>query len=671
MSKSPAGFDFSLLNPQQREAVRHDTGPLLILAGAGTGKTRVLTARIARLVGDGVRPDQILAVTFTNKAAREMRERVIGMLPRGQGKSLWLGTFHSFCVRLLRESIDRLGYKRNFSIYSQGEQVGLMRRILTRIRARDEKLEPEAALSLISKARNTGTPLEDIAGELVQAAASHYRNELRAFNAVDFDDLLVLAVQLLHEHPDVATGWHQRLMHVLVDEFQDTNRLQMDLVRQLAGPPYNVAVVGDDDQSIYGWRGAESANILHFERFFPNPAVVKLEENYRSTTPILHTANSLIRHNIGRRPKTLWSRNAGADPVRVVMSPDDKAEASMIAHEILREQGRGAPWEDFAVLFRINAQSRLLEQEFRAQNIPYRVIGSRSFYDRREVRDLLAYLSVLANPDDDVNLLRVLNTPPRGIGQTTARLAIDTSQRQKQPVAATLASDEFQALLSTKARGAVQAFIDWLAEMRNDALRPGANIGQVAEQMIKQLDYLAYIRRVSGEPEEALNRETNVREVIHSMYEFEGRRGKAGLQSYLDHIALANEKPGQDDLEKKPGVTLITLHASKGLEFPCVYLIGVEEGILPHSRSVEENSREEERRLLYVGITRAMRRMTMTWCMSRSKYGDKVACRPSSFLQELSRDHLLEVDYGAERAKPMSSEDKVAVFSQIRQMLKG
>lgn len=669
MSKHSVGFDFSLLNPQQRDAVRHETGPLLILAGAGTGKTRVLTARIARLVGDGVRPDEILAVTFTNKAAREMRERVVGMLPRGQGKHLWLGTFHSFCVRLLRESIDRLGYKKNFTIYSQGEQTGLMRRILTRIRASDEKLEPEAALALISKARNTATPLADIAGELVQAAARHYRDELRALNAVDFDDLLVLAVQLLDEHPDVAAEWHRRLRHVLVDEFQDTNRLQMDLVRHLTGPPYNVAVVGDDDQSIYGWRGAESANILHFERFFANPAVVKLEENYRSTTPILHTANSLIRHNIGRRPKSLWSRNAGADPVRVMMLPDDKAEASMIAREIMLEQDKGAPWEDFAVLFRMNAQSRLLEQEFRAQRIPYRLIGSRSFYDRREVRDLLAYLAVLVNPDDDVNLLRVLNTPPRGIGQTTARLAIETSQGSKQPVSATLESAEFQAMLSAKARGAVRSFMEWLAEIRHEALRPGVNLGQLALQLIEQIDYIDYIRRVSGEPEEALNRETNVREVIHSMHEFEGRRGKTGLQAFLDHTALANEKPGQDDIDKKPGVTLITLHASKGLEFPCVYLVGVEEGILPHSRSVLENSREEERRLLYVGITRAMRRMTMTWCASRSKYGDKTSCRPSSFLQELSRDHLQEIDYGAEYTKPMSRDDQMAEFSQIRAML--
>lgn len=669
MSRRSSGFDFSLLNPQQREAVRHGEGPLLILAGAGTGKTRVLTARIARLVADGVSPGQILAVTFTNKAAREMRERVTGMLPRGQGKDLWLGTFHSFCVRLLRESIHLLGYKGNFTIYSQGEQVGLMRRILTRIRARDEKLEPEAALGLISKARNTGVPLEDIAGELVQTAAKLYAGELRLLNAVDFDDLLVLAVRILHDHPDVATSWHQRLEHVLVDEFQDTNRLQMELVRHLVGPPYNVAVVGDDDQSIYGWRGAESANILHFERFFPDPTIVKLEENYRSTTPILHTANSLIRHNIGRRPKSLWSRNAGADPVRIVMSPDDKAEAAMIAGEILRDQHGGAPWEDYAVLFRTNAQSRLIEQEFRRQRIPYRIIGGRSFYDRREVRDVLAYLTVLANPDDDVNLLRILNTPPRGIGQTTIKLAIEASQANTTPVSVTLASPGFQKQLSSKAGGAVTSFLDWLAGIRAEALLPSASIGQVTERLVKEIDYISFIRRTCSEPEDALNRETNVREVIQSMFEFEGKRGKAGLQAFLDQTALATDKQDDDDLEKKGGVTLITLHASKGLEFPCVYLIGVEEGILPHSRSIEENSREEERRLLYVGITRAMRRMTMTWCNARMRYGEKFPCRRSSFLEELSRDHVIEVDYGVERTKPMSSEDKAAVFSRMRRML--
>ncbi len=671
MSSQPKGFDFSLLNPQQRDAVRHGEGPLLILAGAGTGKTRVLTARIAKLVGDGVPPGQILSVTFTNKAAREMRSRVTGMLPRGRAKELWLGTFHSFCVRLLRESIDRLGYKPNFTIYSQGEQLGLMRRILTRIRARDEKLEPEVALALISKARNTGTPLGEIAGELVQEAHQQYAEEMQTLNAVDFDDLLVLAVRILADHPEVATGWHQRLQHVLVDEFQDTNRLQMELVRQLVGPPYNVAVVGDDDQSIYGWRGAESANILHFERFFPDPTVVKLEENYRSTTPILHTANSLIRHNIGRRTKSLWSRNAGSEPVRLVTAPDDKAEASMVANEILRGHNGGAPWEDYAVLFRTNAQSRLIEQEFRRQRIPYRIVGGRSFYDRREVRDVLAYLSVLANPDDDMNLLRILNTPPRGIGQASIRLAIEHSQNNRKPVISALLSEEFQRTLPRKTAAALASFIAWMEEMRNDILRPGASIGQVAERMIKEMGYADFIRRTCSEPEDALNRETNVREAIQSMFEHEARHGRSGLQAFLDETSLTTDKQEDDDLEKKSGVTLITLHASKGLEFPCVYLIGVEEGILPHSRSVEENSLEEERRLLYVGITRAMRSMTMTSCATRRRHGERMPCRKSSFLDEISREHLIELDYGAERAKPMTDEGKAAVFSQLRRIMQG
>ncbi len=595
------------LNPQQLEAVKATRGPVLILAGAGTGKTRVITARIAYLLSEGVSADKILAVTFTNKAANEMRKRVAAMRENTKGSKLTICTFHALCVRILRQDIDQLGYKSTFSIYDESDQLGLIRKIITRLAAASEKLDPNVARSFISKIKNQGRKILPSEQTLEAAVFRRYQEELKTFNAVDFDDLLILAVQLLNEFPDVRTRWQNRFDFMMVDEFQDTNRLQLDLVRQLGGSHRNVCVVGDDDQSIYGWRGAEISNILEFERDFPNPKIVKLEQNYRSTSAILGAANSIIRHNPRRRPKSLWCENGDGQPVRLVQVPDDREEANYVVGEIQKQQlAEQCRWAEFAVIFRMNAQSRLVEENLRRLHIPYRVVGGRSFFERREVKDLLAYLSCLVNPQDDVSLLRIVNTPARGIGASTIELAIQESNKTNQSVFETLVSEPFQHLLSQRTREAIRKFTELIDEFETKMSEPLTNFSKVVEELLRQIDYFQDLRRGCKTPEESLNREENVRELIRAIAEYQSRSTE-GLPGFLAETALDRER--QEEPEKSAdGVTLITFHAAKGLEFSQVFLLGLEEGLLPHSRSKLEGNLDEERRLFYVGITRAKAR---------------------------------------------------------------
>ncbi len=640
----------------------------MILAGAGSGKTRVITTRISHMVGCGIAPSKILAVTFTNKAANEMRERVEEMIADERSKRVTVCTFHSLCVRILRVHIERLGYKRNFTIYSGSDQSGLVRKIILRNAAREEALDPYAAISMISAAKNRGKEPGWHKNSLIAAVCREYAESLRALNAVDFDDLLVLAVELLRDHPDVREEWQRRFEYVMVDEFQDTNRLQMDLLRHLVGERQNVCVVGDDDQSIYGWRGAEISNILDFEKFFPDPKVIKLEENYRSTNPILHTANSLIRHNVGRREKRLWSSHAGGGPVRLMKVTDEVKEAEMVASEIWSAHTiKRVPLEDFAVVFRTNMQSRALEEAMRKRKIPYRIVGGQSFYDKREVKDILSYLSVIVNPDDDISLLRVINTPARGIGASTMARAVEVSAENRQTVGATLSDMFYLATLSPRARGAVENFFQTVEKFRDLAFASTTNLGRMVEQLVEEIGYRDHLKRSCKDGEENLMREENVREVIEAVHSYEAKKARKeeGLAGFLDSVALLGDKE-EEDISKKKGVCLITLHASKGLEFPSVYLVGLEEGILPHRRSVDEGTRDEERRLLYVGITRAMRELTVSYCLTRRRYGDKIPTRPSSFLAELDRTHIREIDHAAEMNRTV--EDVVEMRSMFQRM---
>ena len=661
------GFDLSKLNPQQREAATALGGHVLILAGAGTGKTRTITARISHMLSQGIRPENILAVTFTNKAATEMKERVSGMVARGVASRLTLCTFHSLCVRILRQSIEHLGYKRNFSIHTASEQTGLIRRILVRRGGRDEKVEAGQVIARISTAKNRGSPITAEEDAFLHAIATDYENEKKAMNAVDFDDLLVLAVRVLREHGDTRDEWRRRFPWIMVDEFQDTNRLQLELLRLLTGAMTKVCVVGDDDQSIYGWRGAEVENLLQFERWFPDPKVIKLEENYRSTTPILHTANSIIRHNLNRREKKLWSRNHGEEKVRIISMPGDTEEAAFIVDEIqMLSFSNKRPWEDFAILFRTNLQSRLFEEGLRERRIPYRMIGGMSFFDRREVKDLLAYLTLLVHPDDDIALLRVLNTPPRGLSTATAELAIERSRELKLSVWQTLGHPDFQPALSSRAKEAAHKFRDLIAKWTESAK---TDYAAAASGLLEEIEYMDFTRRSCKTPEEAKPREESLASIIDDLRRHKEKHPDAGLQGFLDDVALNGDRDDQkDDLDKKQGVSLITLHAAKGLEFPHVYLVGVEEGTMPHKRALEEGGRDEERRLFYVGVTRAMRRLTLTWCMQRKKWGQLTACMPSSFFHELDMTHVDPVAYNDIMNQPVSADEREAEMEIFRAM---
>ena len=672
-----SGFRLFDLNPEQEAAVRTTEGPLLILAGAGTGKTRVITMRVAYLISQGVSPDHILAVTFTNKAANEMRERLASLIEKAQAKKVTMSTFHALCVRILRKDIDKLGYKRNFSIYDEGDQMGLIKKIINRTASKDEKLDPNVAKNLISKAKNNSWTAAPDEQTLAGAVFARYQAELKTLNAVDFDDLLLLAVKLLNEHPEVRDWWYQKFRYLMVDEFQDTNRMQLDMVSLLAKPPFpgpearrpNVAVVGDDDQSIYGWRGAEVTNILEFEAHFPDPTVVKLEQNYRSTSAILNTANTLIKNNPRRRPKELWSANGDGQKVRILQMEDDRQEAEFVCNEIAtRQVTESGKWEDFAVLFRMNQQARLIETNLRQLKIPYKIIGGKSFFDRREVKDLLAYASVLLNTDDDVSLLRIINTPARGISPATVERATTLSSKKQCSVFAALSDEEFRAELSTRALASVQAFIEMMDGFETKLNTPLTVQNEVLRELLKEVEYLDDLRRSCKTPEEGLQRENSVNEMLKQFTEYEGRSTE-GLRGWLDEVLLRNEREKDEDELAGDGVTLITLHAAKGLEYPHVYLIGVEEGVLPHDRSKLEGTVDEERRLLYVGITRARKTLALTWCRNRVKYGGATPCSASSFFKELPPEWIDHRHAGQIMNAPVEHNTGADKFAAMKAML--
>ena len=664
-------FGMGMLNPEQREAVMQIDGPVLILAGAGTGKTRTITARMSYMVDQGIPPENILAVTFTNKAANEMRERVIDAVAEGKGKKIVLGTFHAFCVKLLREHAEKLGYKKNWTIYTQNEQTSLLKRIVGRLTTKEESYDPSKAQSKISSAKNSGISLGDPKESLDAAIMEAYQTEMRALNAMDFDDLIILGVQLLEDHEDVRELVRLKHRYVMVDEFQDTNSLQMRLLRALVGPPFNVCVVGDDDQSIYGWRGADITNILEFERFFPNPHIIKLEENYRSTTPILHTANSLIQKNLGRRPKTLWSRNLGNDNVRLLITEDEKQEAEMIVKEIENAHlQHKSPWEDFAVLFRTNDQSRVLEQHFRQRRIPYRVVGARSFFDKREIKDITSYLTVLHNPHDDVSLQRIVNTPTRGIGAATVELAREDSIERGCSMFVVLCDPNFQRKVPEKTRKSIAAFTELISKYASSASAQGTFLGKMTEALIQEIEYFAYLEKGAKDPEDMEVWKTAIGSLVEQINNYDARNRKDGLAGFLDEICLNDEREDKDDdIMDKKGVCLITMHASKGLEFPVVYLPGVEQGLLPHKRSWDEGRVDEERRLFYVGITRAMKNLTLSHVRWRTRWGEKLAQLPSPFLKELDRKYIQELDYAKHMREPVTLDENKSFISGLRAML--
>lgn len=664
-----SSFSANSLNAAQKEAVYSINGPVLILAGAGTGKTRTVTCRIAHMLEQGIASKNILAVTFTNKAANEMKDRIAEMVGRQASRQMIVSTFHSLCARILREDIDKIGYKNNFSIYTGSDQSGLISRLIIRHGGKNEKIRPNDVLAVLGRVKNTGADIDSIEDNFISRVARSYQNELIGQNAVDFDDLLILAERVLREFPDVREAWRKRFRYITVDEFQDTNSLQMSLLKQLVGPDHNICVVGDDDQSIYGWRGAQISNILDFESFFPDPKVIKLEENYRCTASILNVANALIKHNFGRREKTLRAHKQGGDSVSLIAMPGDAEEAEYIVTDIesIRRTSKKS-WEDFAILFRANTQGRILEQTMREHKIPYRVIGAQSFFDRREVKDLIAYLNLMDNPQADLHLLRVLNTPPRGISHdTTASFAIDWSREHKQSVWEALNDDGFRQAISSRARNSVIDFcelVERYAAMFKESRR---DFSEIFEELIKEIEYEQFITRSCKTESEEHKRLITVGDVVAGLRNY-WEPGKS-LRDYLSQVSLDQNDQEEDDLERKSGVCLITMHASKGLEFPVVYLVGLEEGILPHKRSLEEGTCDEERRLLYVGITRAQENLTMTYCATRLRYGDRVSCECSSFIKEIPEDMIFSQTWEGIMESSTSEEEESDFFASLRDLL--
>ena len=639
---------YDKLNEPQREAVYHTDGPLLILAGAGSGKTRVLTHRIAYLIGErGVNPWNILAITFTNKAAEEMRQRVDNLVGFG-AESVWVSTFHSACVRILRRFIDRLGYENHFTIYDTDDQKTLIKEVCRKVDVDTKVFKERSLLSAISSAKNEMIlPDEfelnaggDFAKMKIAKVYREYEAQMRANNALDFDDLLVKTVQLLQTHPDVLESYQERFRYIMVDEYQDTNTVQFQLVSLLAGKYKNLCVVGDDDQSIYKFRGANIRNILDFEHEFPDAKVIKLEQNYRSTGNILNAANSVIANNRGRKEKSLWTENGEGELIRLRQFDTAFDEADFIGEDIKSAVRQGGSYNDSAVLYRTNAQSRLLEEKFIAMNIPYKIVGGVNFYARREIKDLLAYLKTIDNGRDDVAVRRIINVPKRGIGLTTInRIQESATERGIGFYEALLAPG----LIAGVGRSATKldsfaALIEYFKTLAEEM-----NITDLLQEVIEKTGYIESLE--NEDKEEAKTRKENIDELISKAATYEescqDKDEKATLSGFLEEVALVADIDSLD--EDQEYVVLMTLHSAKGLEFPRVYLAGMEDGLFPGYMSINAGDREEleeERRLCYVGITRAEQELTLTSARRRMVHGETQYNPMSRFVKEIPRELL-------------------------------
>jgi DNA helicase-2/ATP-dependent DNA helicase PcrA len=629
------------LNPAQSEAVEHVRGPLLVLAGAGSGKTRVLTMRIAALIDrHGVPPERIFAVTFTNKAAGEMKQR-IGQLLNRDPAGLWIGTFHSLSARLLRREAELLGFSRQFTIYDEDDRLSLIRRLMEQQGHGVKQFPPKAVQSLISAAKNRMVPPSELASgsfdRLAQVAAEVYAAlgpALKAANAMDFDDLLLHPLTLFREHPDRLRAYQNRFSFILVDEFQDTNRAQYDLIRQL-GAHGNVSAVGDDDQSIYGWRGADVRNMQDFLKDFPGAKLVRLEENYRSTQVVLDAANGVIAENSGRIGKTLTTRRRGGEPVTLVTAADERDEAEWVVRE-LQKRSAAADWQyrEMAVLYRTNSQSRALEVAFRNAGVPYRLVGAISFYDRREVKDLLAYLRLVSNPADDEAFLRAVGVPRRGLGETSLATLTQTAAQWGKPLLETARIADRVPELRPNVREAFRRFAELIDRAVQKVELPPANL---LDHIIEAIEYQAVLKAEGPDGED---RWENVRELVASaanwseMLAVDAESGETPLERFLAEAALLSAVDKEEGEEQ--GVTLMTLHTAKGLEWPLVVLTGLEDGLFPSSRAAEQpNGIEEERRLCYVGFTRAKDKLYLTH-RRRRRVGDRFTeCARSRFLRAI------------------------------------
>lgn len=647
---------FDTLNDRQCEAVKHTEGPLLITAGAGSGKTKVLTCRIAHLLELGVAPYRILAITFTNKAAKEMKERVTNLVG-AQADSIWLSTFHSFCAKLLRFEVDGFhGYTRNFTIYDSSDQLVLVKDCLKKLNLDDKQFTPRSVLGTISSAKNVlmdakafAAKASDFYEQKVADVYALYQEKLRENNAVDFDDLLFLAVRLLQENEEVREKYQSRFQYILVDEYQDTNHAQYALTKILAARWRNICVVGDADQSIYAWRGADIRNIIDFTRDYPDAASIKLEQNYRSTKTILHAANAVIDNNESRPKKTLWTENPTGNKIIHYQAQTEHDEADYIAgviynrHEISHE-----PYGDMAILFRTNAQSRVLEEKLMRYAIPYTMVGGTKFYDRKEIKDVLAYLRLLYNPEDRLSLTRIINVPKRNIGATTMEHVAAYAEAQGISLFEALSSTE-EIPVTKRAKASLENFAAMIFDLLNDI--EGKDVLSLIETVIKQTGYGDMLDKEAEHDPQGESRKENVGEFLSVAKDYMDSNPEGNLQDFLENVALVSDV---DDFESSDSkVTLMTLHAAKGLEFPVVFLTGLDEGLFPHSRTLMDPAQvEEERRLAYVGITRAERQLYVTNAVTRTMYGRISAYMPSRFLAEIPPQFM--EDYHRKSAMPQS-----------------
>ncbi len=663
---------YDSLNPVQQEAVYHTEGPLLILAGAGSGKTRVLTHRIAYLIGEcHVNPWNIFAITFTNKAAREMRERVDQIVGSG-AEDVWVSTFHSACVRILRRHIDRLGLDRNFTIYDTDDQKTVVRQICKNLNIDTKKLKERTFLSYISSAKNEMVgPVQyaalakgDFLKETTAKVYEGYEQRMRENNALDFDDLLCYTVELFQKDSDVLGYYQERLKYIMVDEYQDTNTVQFMMISLLAQKYHNICVVGDDDQSIYKFRGANINNILNFEKTFPGAKVIKLEQNYRSTKTILEAANSVIHHNIGRKDKTLWTSNEEGAKITLRQYNNEYDEANGVVRDIERRKDRqGLDYRDFAVLYRTNAQARVLEEKFVTANIPYHVFGGVNFYQRREIKDILSYLRVVDNGSDDISVQRIINVPRRGIGSTTLGKAVS--------FAASGGISLFEGLCRVddiegmgRAAGKIRAFTDMILGFR--AQKDQIPLADLYDNILDVTGYLAELK--AEQTDEAQTRIENLDELRNKIVAYTKEHEDGTLSGLLEEIALVAEVDNLEDSDNQ--VVLMTLHSAKGLEFPYVYMTGMEEGLFPSYMSMmsgDPSDVEEERRLCYVGITRAMKHLTLSYARSRMIHGNTQYNSISRFIREIPPQFLdarMDVKKPAGRTIPQSAGSGFYTYSE-------
>ena len=663
------------LNDSQQQAVRRTEGPVLILAGAGSGKTRVITHRIAHILAQRLaKPSEILAVTFTNKAAEEMRERVAGLVGGAVAKRVMMTTFHSFCVRVLRAHIQAIGYRKDFTISSEGDVRTLVRRVLGDLDGPKEAFSPQIILSEISLFKNTDQksqpppnpkkPVKDAskrgkaAAEDAKSAAvekyktwlpelyERYQSALRAANTVDFDDLLLLTLTLWREHPHVCQRFQQHYRYIMVDEYQDTNHVQYELMRTLAGERRNLCVVGDDDQSIYGWRGADVRNILDFERDFPEAAIITLDQNYRSTETVLNAANAVIKNNRFRRPKNLWSTLGKGRQLEWIVTGDEEQEANTMVEWIdyIREKS-GARHQDFAVLYRSNLQSRPMEIAFRRSGTPYVVIGGQEFFERAEVMDIVAYLKIIANPRDEASFLRVINMPRRGIGDAALHQIHALCLEQSIPMRDAMTTLLERGAFSPPAATGIRSFLGILEDYRKRFREPNTVLSRTVMALVDHIGYRNEIARTCKSVAQCEMRWGNVQAVFSALKQYEQSAPSPTLLSFLDENALntGEDRRNKDD-RRAAAVTLMTIHSAKGLEFPFIFIAGCEEGLLPHGKSIGNaagaaaDAIEEERRLFYVAITRAKRHVTFFEALSRERFGRNTMTQTSRFLKEVPEE---------------------------------